>query len=716
MTIIDDFKKIGSSPEKILLKYSKYSYILIGALILVNYLPKVLGLSSTILMGSLGKLLGKSSKVAPSVTSKIAAEVENLAKQLDKNTPQKIVKNVESAAKVVKQLTENSSPELIKNVVELLDNIEINLEESEDLPIPQPKQGRPSEAWKRVQNMVNDKKFREMIEEDEKMEELPKIRGKNWDAIEKMVKQDKSKRSAEEILGQKKGFFEELLDDTAWADEDIKQNGGASSYMVQRQVGFLFVVLSCVHYLDYTSSCKTYETSDLFSSGLLTIIPCLLIFILLTKIGLYGNLHMMLKRRNLGVISDLIDGGLVFFIYNIIKNMRDVTGYNKCDVSSPSLVSSSDLDDIQKYISSLEEDIKALQDKIEEETTVREKYQSELESKISERTEIVDEMNSNLQSQITDLGSSFATITEEQDNKIEEHDKRIEVLETKISDLVVSQAELQTLLESRINEIEITQLSLKVLIETNISNIVSNTELIKAMDMSGISTNATSIESLTALLSELQSKVNAYEIPVSYEERVSALEVEQSNILSNIASNSKAIESIDISGISANASAIVQNTALISSNDSSINSNTELIKALDMSGISTNTTAITNNSVLIISLDSELKALKLRVTAIEELDVKLVELTNRVTSLETSNASILSEIASDDEKQLDLEARLASLEQLDHHSHEDDVEEIENEDDNVKICHKGSTMTISAGSVEAHQNHGDTLGECVINE
>jgi flagellar motility protein MotE (MotC chaperone) len=469
-----------SNPKKIFLKYSKYSYILIGALVLSNYLPKVLGLFSTILMGSIGKILGKSSKVGPSVTSKIAAEVENLAQKLNKDTPKKIVKNVESAAKLVRQLTEETSPVVVEEVVKLLDDIEINLEESEDLQ-PQPKQGRPSEAWKRVKKMVKEQKFKDLIEDEEKMEELPKK--SNWDNIEKMVKEDKANAA------KSKGFFEELFDDTAWANEDIKQTGGGPSYLQQRQLGFLVVALSTVHYLDYSSDCKNYETSDLFSSGLFTIIVCMLIFILITKIGLYARLHMMLRRRNIGVIADVIDGGLVFFIYNMIKNIRDVVGYNKCSSSLSSINASEDITNIQNYISSLEVDIQALQDKIAEEKTLRETYQTELEAKIAERTAIVDALNEELDAEISAVDSNYATITEKQEDEIEALDTRIEVLETKISDLVVSQAELQTLLESRISVIEITQTSLKSFIEGNTASIDSNT--------STIGSNSSSIEANT---------------------------------------------------------------------------------------------------------------------------------------------------------------------------------------------------------------------------
>jgi len=633
MTIKSDFQKIIGNPKKIFLKYSKYSYILIGALVLSNYLPKVLGLFSTILMGSIGKILGKSSKVGPSVTSQIATEVENLAQKLDKNTPKKIVKNVESAAKLVRQLTEQTSPAVVEEVVKLLDDVEIDLEESEDL-VPQLKQGRPSEAWKRVQQMVKDKKFKELIEDDEKMEELPKPK-RNWDNIEKMVKEDNAQ------VKESKGFWDELFDDTSWADEDIKQNGGGPSYLRQRQLGFLFVALSTVHYLDYSSDCSNYETSDLFSSGLFTIIASMLIFILITKIGLYARLHMILRRRNLGVIADVIDGGLVFFIYNMIKNMRDVTGYNKCSSSSAD-TTSGDITNIQNYISSLEEDIKALQDKIAEEKTLRETYKTELEGKIAERTAIVDALNEELDAEISAVDSNYATITEKQEDEIETLDARIEALEIKVSDLVVSQAELQTLLESRISVIEITQTSLKSLIEGN-----------------------------TTGIAELKATVDAYETPISYEERVSALEVEQENILANIASNSTSIESIDISGISTNAAAIV-----------------------------TNTSSITSNLALITGLDTELEALITRILAIEELDAELEALALRVTSLESTDVGF--------------ETRITALEELDHHSHDDEVEvaEIEDEDDNVTICHKGKTMTVGSSAVDAHTGHGDTLGEC----
>ncbi len=590
MTIKSDFQKIMDNPKMIFSKYSKYSYILIGVLILANYLSKVLGLSSTILMGSVGKLLGKSSKVGPSVTSKIAAEVENLAKQLNKNTPIEIVKDIENAAKLTKQLTKKTSSVVRNKVVELLSDISIDLEESED-SLLQPKQGRPSEAWKRVKKMVKDKKFKELIKEDNNQSQKPK------------------------------GFFEKLFDKTKWADKDIKHTGGSPSYLHQKQLGFLFVALSIVHYLDYSSDCKNYETSDLFSSGLFTIITCMLIFILITKIGLYSKLHMMLKRRNIGVIADLIDGGLVFFIYNMIKNMRDVTGYNKCSISSSS-TDSSDIINIQNYISSLEADIKALQDKIAEEKTLRETYQTQLEAKISERTSIVDTLNDELSAEISAVDSNYATITEKQENQIEALDARISILETKISDLVVSQAELQTLLETRISAIETTQLTLKSLIESNTSNITNNS--------SSIGDNTSKIEGNILSITELKAIVDAYETPVSYEERVAALEVEQDNILANIAANTTSIKNIDLSGISSNAAAIVGNTSLITSNTSNINSNTELIKAIDTSGISTNTEAISLMKSAISAIDTSgistnTEAISLLESAINAIDTSAIE-------------------------------------------------------------------------------------------
>ena len=537
MTIIEDLKKIGKNADKVFLKYSNYSYVLIGVFIIINYLPKILGLSSTILVGSIGKLFGKSSRVGPSTTSRIAEEVEKLAKQLDKDTPAKIVKDVESAIKITRQLTEETTPKIIKEVVQLLDDIEIDLEESEDLQ-PQPKQGRPSEAWKRVKKMVKDKKFKELIEDDEKMIELPetpKIPEKKgfWeDLLDETDWADAELKEKEQP--KKKSLYEDLFDETDWANEELqkgkgKQKGGAKSYLEQRQYTMLLIGLIVVHYLDYSNDCKNYETSDLFSSGLYTIISCIIIFILITKIGLYSALHRVLKRRNMGIIADLIDGGLVFFIYNIIKNIRDMNEYNKCGTTTST--SSNNITIIQN-ITSLEDDIKALEDKITEEKTSREAYQSELETKIAERTAIIDELNDDLQSQITNIDSNYANITDKQEEDIEALNTRITELETKISELITSQAELQTLLEIRISELE--------------------------------------------------------------------------------------------------------------------------------------------------------------------------ALTTRVTALESTDAGF--------------EARIGALEILDHHSHEEEVAEevavIENEDDNVTICHEGQTLTVGSSAVDAHINHGDTMGEC----
>jgi hypothetical protein len=30
----------------------------------------------------------------------------------------------------------------------------------------------------------------------------------------------------------------------------------------------------------------------------------------------------------------------------------------------------------------------------------------------------------------------------------------------------------------------------------------------------------------------------------------------------------------------------------------------------------------------------------------------------------------------------------------------------------VQVCHKGKTLTVGAPAVEAHMNHGDTVGPC----
>ena len=32
----------------------------------------------------------------------------------------------------------------------------------------------------------------------------------------------------------------------------------------------------------------------------------------------------------------------------------------------------------------------------------------------------------------------------------------------------------------------------------------------------------------------------------------------------------------------------------------------------------------------------------------------------------------------------------------------------------VVICHKGSTLEVAEPAVQAHMNHGDTLGACVV--
>ena len=88
-----------------------------------------------------------------------------------------------------------------------------------------------------------------------------------------------------------------------------------------------------------------------------------------------------------------------------------------------------------------------------------------------------------------------------------------------------------------------------------------------------------------------------------------------------------------------------------------VNRNTSLISALETATTNLET-SVRMNTLLIENLDTELDSLKLRVEEIEKVIQELSELKQRVSSIE-------SEMASDDIKQLAMEARLLELESLD---------------------------------------------------
>jgi len=697
MAILEDIKKTLKNLDIVFFKYSKYSYILIGSLIIINYSPKIMGLVSTIIAGSIGKLLGRSSKIAPDMTSKIAAEVERLskqlnentpdtskiaaeverlAKQLTKNTPTKIVKDLEKAAMMTSKLTKNTPQNVVNKVALLVDDLEIDLEESEDLK-SEPKPGRPSEAWKRVQKMVKDKKFKKMIKDDKK----------------------------------RKSIIEEVLDESEWATEQLEQDGGAPSYRNYSDFLLLFIILSSIHYLDYSDMCSDITNDKIFISGLWTVLIVIFIYFSITKLGLLNKIHLVLKQRGYGLLAELIDGIVIFLLYNIVRNVRNITGANKCPIKG--ITGDNKVIQIETYISNIQEDINLLMKQIENEKTKRDELQIELEDQIAKKDKItedyrlkIDEQLSNSNQQYAELSGDVDQLEKQLEDETASINNRINDLEISISDLIISQAKSQTLIDGRIRDIEEAQENFKNLI---LGRLDINDEKISSLEkkLSDYVSKA-ELEGVTASVSDLQNSV------IALSDRITLLEKEKENTNIKINNNAASIDEnkILITSLTKKlkdlenntSSSISDNTILInqieetiknlsqksSSNEDSINVNTNLIVSLqdaltemETSLARTSSTSIANsslisslqnalssleisvqaNTILIKNLDTEFQSLRLRVDKIEKLLEELKEIKSRLGILEVSKDGIIAEIEADNIKQADFERRISDLEE-----------------------------------------------------
>ena len=91
----------------------------------------------------------------------------------------------------------------------------------------------------------------------------------------------------------------------------------------------LFVIFAVEHYGDCSNqSGGSLDIKSFFRNGAWTIGFSYFLTMILTNIGPYG---MIKSSAGPGVITDIMDGVVLYFVYNLVKNWRNITGKNTCE-------------------------------------------------------------------------------------------------------------------------------------------------------------------------------------------------------------------------------------------------------------------------------------------------------------------------------------------------------------------------------------------------
>jgi hypothetical protein len=97
----------------------------------------------------------------------------------------------------------------------------------------------------------------------------------------------------------------------------------------------IFLILFIIYAVEHTDDCRNKSGGSIniksyLRNGFWTIGFSYLLTMILTNIGPYG---MIKKTNGTGIITDLLDGVVLYFVYNLVKNFRNITDKNTCETT-----------------------------------------------------------------------------------------------------------------------------------------------------------------------------------------------------------------------------------------------------------------------------------------------------------------------------------------------------------------------------------------------
>lgn len=491
-------------------------------------------------------------------------------------------------------------------------NEPIILEDGTKITIDDPRHPEhPHYKWKRSHHAILNQSI---IEKNKKLPADKQIPLMDWQE----GSTDKSRKWSAKLTKEQRGMIKKMQENIKKQVGQGKQTGGAKSYLKNADFIVLAVAVAFVHYFDFSTRCKKYVTKDLFQSGFWVVSTTVLIFFLITKIGPLGTLNQKISNKGgyFYLINDIGNGLLAFQIYNIIKNIRNVTNQDICPTQVQ--IDTEKTQEIETYITDLESDIKLLQEQLNKEIQDRLDYQTQLELKLQEKELADEEYKTRLEEQLAEIDQEFSGIQDE----LSELKSTQESLETEILDL-----------QTKISDLTNLQTQQQALMDTKISNIEMAQEVFKELILGQVSDNEERITQLEALML-------SYPSPDTLEQRLQLIETELSSVIIEVYQNTADITENQIS-----IQELYTELESLKNADSDTNLIVEMLqsKIIDLQENSTSTdTLILNLQTMISSLQTKVTSIDTNSTSISELQETVNTLKNDTTS--SVNTTLINEL------------------------------------------------------------------------